>query len=176
MATFSQVRQKISQLSSRMQQATPTIIAETAVEYFKESFTIKGWNGTPWPQAKEPPTNGSLMVRSAALVSSIRPRVVTAKEVIISAGSPRVPYAKIHNQGGTIKQVPTAKQRRFFWAMEYKNNPNAKDDTPRELGRWGKMAQAKELSITIPQRKFAGHSPELNRRIIARLKPLLKYQ
>lgn len=172
MATFDQVRKKIAQLSENVRKAAPTIIAETATEYYKERFSVKNWNGNAWPEAKNPPNHGTLMVRSGALVSSIRPSVVNDNVVIISAGNARVPYARIHNEGGVIKQIPTPKQRRFFWAMEYKENPVAEGES-RQLSHWGAMAMAKELTITIPKRQFMGHSSELNKRILERFKPLL---
>lgn len=180
MATFDQVRKKIAQLPENIKKHAPNIIAETATEYFKERFAVKAWEGVGWDQAKNPPDHGTLMVRSGALVSTIRPSQVTDNIVVISAGSARVPYPRIHNEGGTITQIPTPKQRKFFWAMEYKNKSETKtaqvedsSDTNKKLGQWGAMAIAKQLTINIPKRQFMGHSPELNKRILERLKPLL---
>lgn len=37
------------------------IVAETATEYFKESFTRKGFDGQNWQPAKVPKTTGSYL-------------------------------------------------------------------------------------------------------------------
>lgn len=178
MATFEEVRQKIDRMTANIKRAAPQIIAETATEYYKERFRKKDWEGVAWPKVKQPNPHGSLMVRSGALLSTVRPTLVTSREVRIGAGSPRVPYAKIHNEGGTITQTPTAKQRRFFWAMEHKDNPDTWDANGKldisKTGKWGNMARAKQLNITIPQRRFMGHSPRLNDKILARLNGLAK--
>lgn len=170
MATFTEVRKKIISLPEKLNKYAPDIIAETATEYYRDSFRQKGWDGEPWPAAKNPPSRGSLMVRSGELQASIRPSLVTPRELRISGGSPSVPYAKTHNQGAIITQTPTDKQRRFFWAMEYA----AGGGQGGELGRWGRMAVAKQIKIDIPRRKFMGASPRLNKVIIDRLKLLLK--
>lgn len=171
MATFDQVRQKIRQLPDTVRRHAPNIVAETATEYFRNSFRDKGWDGTPWQAAKRDPGRGSLMVRSGALQASIRPSLVSPAQVRISGGSPTVPYAKIHNEGGTITQTPTAKQRRFLWAMERQSNAGGG-----ELGAYGRSAIAKQLHIKIPKRQFMGHSPILNKKIIERLTLLIKSQ
>lgn len=170
MGDFETLRKKIAAASERIRQDGTRIMAETATEFYKQRFTTKEWEGVSWAAAKNPPQRGSLLVRSGALVSTIRPARVTPSEATIRAGSPRVPYARIHNEGGTIEQKPTPKQRRFFWAKAY-----AADETTdgSGLGRWGRAAVAKQLHITIPQRKFIGKSVALNRRIVERLRALI---
>lgn len=55
-----------------------------------------------------------------------------------------VPYARIHEYGGTFQQSVTPKQRAYFFS-QYKR-------TGQE--RWLGMALSKTLSITIPARPF----------------------
>lgn len=170
MGDFETLRKKIAASSERFRQNGTRVIAETATEFYKQRFTTKEWEGLSWKAAKNPPQRGSLMVRSGALVSTIRPARVTPSEATIRAGSPRVPYARIHNEGGTIEQKPTPKQRRFFWAKVHAEGETADGNG---LGRWGRTAVAKQLHITIPQRKFIGKSIALNRRIVERLRALI---
>lgn len=162
MSTFEDVLAKIDELAANIREQAPQIVAETATSYYKERFTEKSWDGEPWTPAKHPPGRGSLMVRSGALMRSIRPTLVSATEVRIGAGNDRVPYARIHNEGGVIRQVPTAKQRRFFWAMERSEKKGAED-----TGAWAKMARSETLNIPIPRRQFMGHSPVLNDRLVS---------
>ena len=91
--------------------AAPTIIAETSTEDFRRSFTTKSYDGKKWLdyQSRPKPVIGSLLVRSSRLVNSIRPAIVSDTLVRISAGSSRVPYAKVHNEGGTIRKKVTVR-------------------------------------------------------------------
>ena len=168
MGDFKTLRRKIAACSERVRLNGTRIIAETATEYYKQRFTTKEWEGVPWPEAKNPPSRGSLMVRSGALVSTIRPARVTPAEATIRAGNPKVPYARIHNEGGTIRQKPTPKQRRFLWAKAYAAGGGGQPDA-----KWSRAAVAKELNIPIPKRQFIGRSLELNRRIVSRLRALI---
>ena len=167
MATFEEIRQKIDRMAANIKQAAPQVIAETATEYYKERFRKKDWDGVPWPEAKRPGSGGSLM-------NTIRPTLVSSREVRIGAGSPRVQYARIHNEGGMIIQIPTVRQRRFFWAMEHKENPSGKSPDISKTGKWAAMARAKKLTIKIPKRQYMGYSPILNDKIIVRLNSLVK--
>lgn len=59
-----------------------------------------------------------------------------------------VPYARIHEYGGTILIPVTSRMRRFFWAM----HRETKED------RWKGMALSKKnlFSVRIPKRPYAG--------------------
>jgi phage gpG-like protein len=139
--------------------ATSGIIAETAVEYFKERFIHKNWEGVPWTpykNQKRQPSKGSLMMRTNNLFSSIRPSMVTAERVVISGGGPKVPYARIHNEGGRVRGIQ--------YVRPY-THPNL-------LGKGRKQVQghARKVDFTMPRRQFMGNSVALNERILERLK------
>lgn len=55
-----------------------------------------------------------------------------------------VPYARIHEEGGTYTQTVTPKQRAFFWA-QYKRTGQDK---------FVAMALSKTLTVTMPARPF----------------------
>jgi|WetSurMetagenome_2_1015567.scaffolds.fasta_scaffold00003_164 hypothetical protein len=147
----------------------PNIIAEKATQFFQERFSTKEWDGVPWPEVKTPVTRGTLMVRSGALVNSIKPKTVTSEKVVISAGSDKVPYAKPHNEGGTIEVPVTAKMRKFAWAMHLSQQIEGEDekDTP-----WKGLALTKKekLQIKMPERRFMGPSAKLNEILIEAFK------
>ena len=46
------------------------IVAETATEYYKESFSKKEFNGNPWKEAKVPKRTGSLLIASGLSYTS----------------------------------------------------------------------------------------------------------
>lgn len=96
-------KEKLDKLQVDMQQVAD-IAAVTGVSYFKSSFRTKGFDGNPWPKAKESKSKkakrGSLMVKSAALMNSVRTAEATKEKVVWAAGNDKVPYAQVHNEGG----------------------------------------------------------------------------
>lgn len=166
MATFEEVKKRIAAQNAAILKTAPHIIAETATEYYKERFSTKEWAGNPWAPTKEHNPRGSLMVRSGALVSSIRPSVVSEKEVRISAGGPKVPYAKIHNEGGVINHpggtaytmIKKGEVLMPVWVSAKKARESKK-----------KYPVTKPHEIPMPQRQFMGNSPRLNKVIIDRI-------
>ena len=133
---------------------TAEIVAETATEYFKETFRKKAFDGNPWAPAKTAKKRGSLLIDSGALLNSIRPIVITKDRVVIAAGNQKVTYAKVHNEGydGEV-QVPAHTRR------TKKGSTNVK---------------AHSRMVHIIQRQFMGDSEELNDRIKGRIVDYIK--
>ena len=139
-------------------------------EEFDRNFERKSFFGVPWAPTKRSITRGSLMLRTGALRQSIAGRVSSTGIVFTSS----LPYAAIHNEGGTLTVTPAMK--RFFWAMYYKASgavPKKKDGTSSkgkkaealntEAAYYKNMALMKVGSkITIPQRQFLGHHPQID--------------
>lgn len=150
----------------------PAIISKTSVEYFKESFRAKSFDGKPWPSLSKryKPKRGSMMVRSSKLMNSIRDTETTATKVVISAGNSRVPYAKIHNEGGVIQKA--ARSETF---VRNRYTRGAKSKAFGGLGLYKKGTKAgqgltfKAHQINMPKRQFMGYAFELNERIIRRI-------
>lgn len=131
------------------------MLADLKVELkdeFDQNFSRRGFfEPNTWARRRIDGAPSTLQ-QSGKLRKSIRGRV-SGYSVIFSSSEP---YAAIHNQGGKI-QV-TAKMRKFFWAMYYKN------------GKHGQKAEAfralalKPIGshIVIPQRQFIGKSPRVD--------------
>ncbi len=100
MATFADLEDFLDQLPNEVMDDAAEVVAETAVSYFKDSFTRKGFDGNPWKE-ENPKPRGSLMVESGNLMNSITPKEITRERVVISAGNDKVNYAKPHNEGFT---------------------------------------------------------------------------
>ncbi|MGV4506727.1 phage virion morphogenesis protein, partial [Ornithobacterium rhinotracheale] len=82
---------------------------DRALRFSKERFRQKNWVDTT-PQKWKPRQrrdSGSLLVRSVRLKRSIRVLSKTATSVTIGTD---VPYARIHNEGGTIREKVFVKQ------------------------------------------------------------------
>ena len=108
-----ELAQKIKQV---MENKLPDLVAEEAVEYSRTRFSEKAFDGKPWKPVspKYKPRRGTLMVRSGALLNSIRISQVTPNKVVISAGNSKVPYARVHNEGFTGSVVVPAHDRRMM--------------------------------------------------------------
>jgi phage gpG-like protein len=161
MATFKDIDDFFNKLSNEfMAKQVPDVISREAIKYFQERFTTKEWDGTPWPETKTPVKRGTLMVRSGALVNSIKEKSKSPEKVVISAGSDKVNYARAHNEGETIMVPVTPKMRKFAWAMHYQEAGGDKKANT----RWKGLAMTKKESLTIklPMRRFMGTSPILN--------------
>lgn len=91
-----------------------------------------------------------------------------------------VPYARLHNEGGTVAVRVTPKMRKFAWAMFYKEMgikpgqkkaKRGKKAKPKPIteqaGQWRALAltRKKGLIIRIPQRRFMGNSVVLQSKI-----------
>ena len=74
-------------------------------------------------------------------------------------------YAAIHNEGGTLKVSVSDKMRKFAWAMWYKT----KHDSWKGLA----LTKKKNITMTIPQRKFMGHSRALDKEAIREINFIL---
>jgi len=56
--TVDELNQYFEGLEEELKDGIPDIIAETATEYYKESFTLKEYDGNPWEPLKHPKKKG----------------------------------------------------------------------------------------------------------------------
>lgn len=125
------------------------IVAETATEYYKETFRKKAFDGNPWAPARVPKRTGSLLIDSGAMLNSIRPSEISARKVVISAGNDKVPYARVHNEGYS--------------------GPVTVPELTRHTRRGDMKVRQHVRNVNIPQRQFLGESAELNEKIHDRI-------
>ncbi len=146
----------------RMEVGLPNIVAETASEFFKERFNTEEWDKKPWPAldpnyaSKKTRGAGRILYRAGLLQASIRPSQVTAGRVVISAGNSKVPYARVHNEGLTIKGVAKV--------QAYTNRNFMGKGEPKKI-----KAHTRNYHIQFKRRQFMGHSKYLNQAIIKKL-------
>ncbi len=150
MATFDDLERFLDQLPDKVMDDTSEIVAETAVEYFKGTFTKKAFDGNPWKDGK-PKDSGSLLVEGGNLMNSITPSEITRERVVISAGNDKVNYAKAHNEG---------------YKGEVTINPFTRKN--------GQKVRQHTRKMNIPQRQFMGKATELATTIKQRLNDFLK--
>ena len=147
-------------IPEKINEVAPTIVAETAVEYYKQRFEEKAFDGKEWDKGK-PKKRGSLLVESGNLMNSIRPAEVGPERVVISAGNAHVPYAKVHNEGFDGEVTVKSHIRR------------KKGSTPRKnknvLYGGDALVTEHKRNMHVVKRQFLGESKELADRIKTRL-------
>jgi len=164
---------KKKELQTYLAKDFPRLVANDALQTFDDSWDKQGFTdekGTfkKWEDRKDPidpeekkPNRGILIGKGSGILRrSLEVKSATAKRIVI--GTP-IKYAQIHNEGGTIVQTPTFKQRMFF------SHKGDASKTTKAANTWAKMSLAKKLTIPIPKRQFMGNSKPLIDKIRTRL-------
>lgn len=152
----------------KLKKKLPRVVGQVAVNFSKDNFRRQGFlNGgavQKWKNRKYGSSSRAILTgkRGGNLRRSIG--VISANANSITIGTRGVKYGQIHNEGGTIRQTVTAKQRRFFWA-KYKATGNE---------MYKRMAMSSKLEIRIPQRQFMGNSTDLDKDISDTIEEQLK--
>jgi phage gpG-like protein len=124
---------------------------------FDRNFERKAFFTTGWQPAIRNPI-GSLLMRTGALRSSLR-SVIVGNSAIKWESS--LPYADIHNSGGTVTVTP--KMKGFFWYRFRVATGGNNKNLNAEALFWKAMAlKPVGSAITIPQRQFIGDHPAVH--------------
>jgi phage gpG-like protein len=146
------------------------VAIELADEYDR-NFERQAFFDQPWPARKLNPGDNTLNVHGGAgLRGSIQASHGGGKIIFTSS----LPYASIHNQGGTI--VVTAAMKKYFWAMHLKASNasniytvksrkkvnNRRTRTLSAAADYYKALALKKVgsTLTIPRRQFIGQHPQ----------------
>ena len=147
-ATIDRNRAALNNLVARKM---PILAGNIAKRHIEADFRAGGYtnNGRkPWKPTRRQQYGtgasaayGPLLSGSNTLASSIQYVPQQASVTIFT----RVPYAGIHNWGGTTHPTVTPKMRRYAWAMHYKESGGVKGaDT-----MWKRMALTKRQSSRL---------------------------
>ena len=126
---------------------------------FDRNFEREAFFNERWARRKyNDDESRGVLIRTGALRRSIKTET-TAHSVVFSSD---LPYAAIHNEGGTI--TVTRRMKGYFWYM-YRLLTNNYQREPTEEARFCKAMALKRVGskITIPQRQFIGMHPEVER-------------
>jgi phage gpG-like protein len=142
------------------------------LDEFDMNFRRKAFFDRPWPETKYRVRRGSLMMRSGALRRSVRAQVVNTTIPFTSS----LPYASIHNEGGSI--TVTRRMQKYFWAMYYETagrltysvrqravaNSASNRMISDEASYWKAMALKPVGSrLKVPERRFIGAHPQVDK-------------
>lgn len=177
------------QVEAAMRDEIPRKAAVVAKNHFMKNFDESGfvdgglrpWKKTRRQEAGDP--RKPLTSNRNHLMNSIDVVGAPGQVTVVNP----VPYARIHNEGGTIHSQPTVtpKLRKMAWAKAYSIAGVSKGgklpkDLPEEARKWRALALTKKeklnIKIKIPRRQFIGESKELrvkiNKIIIDKLKEI----
>lgn len=158
-----QINNWFANFDKRFHSAVPTIVSDTAIEFFKDRFhpSNMDWDGVKW-QALSPKTikrkvnKGRILYEKSNLLDSITEKQKTMNRVVISAGNITAPYARIHNEGLRVRGY------RYVKPFHNKNF----------MGTGSRVqikGHTRKVDYKMPKRQFMGHSPYLNRILIDNL-------
>lgn len=165
------LRAHASELQNLVNRVLPIKFGRMGKDHFQNNFRVGGFvddTTEPWQPAKrqgDPSLGaegkyGPLLSKQNHLMSSVNYRTGNAEVTIYND----VPYADIHNSGGTTHPRVTRKMRRYAWAMFFRNGGKNGGEA---ADRWKALALTRKetLTVRIPQRRFLAESKQLNRKM-----------
>lgn len=180
MIHLSSNRVSLDNLKAKAQQAIkrlPTLLGAEAVRFTKENFRMGGFMDgglQAWPARKNDPDPGRGILigkQSGHLFKDIRVLGKTDNSVTVGT---TLPYARIHNEGGTIQHPGGTAFFPKAGKIVYVSNRVAGNLAT--AGR--KLPRTRPHIIRIPQRKFLGTSKtlgeSLSKIVAAELKDIKK--
>lgn len=137
----------------------PAVIGTEVINSAIDNFKSESYFDEKWKPRKDKKNTRKLLVKTGTLQRS--PRIVRSQPGLVIVGSD-VPYAEIHNNGGTINR---AARSETFVRNRYKTGRLGKMfggmGAFRKGTTAGKGQTYKAYSITMPMRKFLGSHPKL---------------
>lgn len=172
---------------SKFRRDAPRVAGNIARDFFKQSFRRQGFiednSVQKWPNRKgqQDKKKRAVLVKTGRLRRSIR--IVRIGEGYVTVGTSGVPYAQIHNEGGTTHPTVTPRMRKYAYYRYMQAGGSGsltKGGKKRAMTSaaqfWLNLARTKKstLTVTIPKRQFMGNSNFLNKRIIMNLEYRLR--
>lgn len=143
------------------------IVGTEGVNHFRQSFfdegfmdaTIDKWLPRSKKYGNDTKDGKAILTQTGDLGDSIQYQKTASGVEIFSD----LPYAAIHNEGGTIKITVTPKLRKFAWAMWFESG--------KTNNMWRGLALTKntEILVKVPKRQFVGDSEELDRKVMEKI-------
>lgn len=168
------LNKRLNDMAKALATTFPKRAAADAVSFYRDSFRNQGFTDSTlvkWKKVDGKPAGRVLRGKTGLLFLSIRPLKADYKGVTIVAGGPHVPYAKIHNEGGTISGSQSVR-------AHTRKAHKARTKNGRRISRKESTVSAftRTVNTTIPPRPFIGPSQQLRRVIQATaIKTLLPY-
>ena len=158
---------RLLRLRASLQKTIPRRIGQDAENHFRDSFKRGGFTDrtlVKWPPRKAQPTDRrgkpvkhTVLFQTGILRNSVRLVRADWNSILIVAGGPHAPYARIHNEGGTISKSTSvrAHTRRAHSARVRGKVIARSAATVHTFNR--------SINTKIPKRQFMGRSQVLDR-------------
>lgn len=160
-----EMERQLQAMMNYIENDVPLVIGVEAVKHFKNNFQEEGFDGKKWASRKTKrsgSTDGQkILSKSGDLAESIDYKIDGDDVVIYSD----LPYAQIHNEGGTINMPAKEKvvAHKVHTRGKHKGKTLfAKND---KNATFGQKATVGAHVIKIPQRQFIGSSKPLLEKI-----------
>ena len=172
----------LAEISQKLASTKQELLIQLSVQaqnYFAKSFKNQGFDGNQWEEVKRRkpeenaykyPKGKGLQRRTQPILTgagykqrggALRKAVATMSTTAIFRGNQVVmnvnlPYAKIHNEGGTINKSATTRSQNF------KINKNGKSRFATKIrANFQQDVNVGAHTINIPKRQFIGQTSEL---------------
>lgn len=167
-------RQKMKTNIEKILRAILSDIRVDLMDEFDRNFERESFFSEKWKRRRSPlRPGGHTLIDTGTLRRSLSSRS-DGNSITFSS---TLPYAAIHNEGGTIKV--TSRMKRYFWHKYYeavgsfgrrKNGERRNDKRTQRLGSEAEFWKAMALmpvgkELTIPKRQFLGMAPEVERAV-----------
>lgn len=167
MADLGQFEVYLKELERKLE-SLPELAAVLAADLFDRNFETQSFFGQAWAPSKyvereniKAGKNRNILQKTGALRKSIYYDIDKSSITFYS----NVPYAQIHNEGGTIKHPGgTAFYKKGNAVVWVSNSDAAGKDFPR----------TKAHDIAIPERRFIGDHEQLDNELAKLIDELLK--
>jgi phage gpG-like protein len=150
-------------------------VSRVALKFFRERFRRSAWyddRNKPWQKTadmtgEKVKRKRGILIKSGALLRSIR--VTQARANILTIATDR-PYAKIHNEGGSIRKKVSIRRHTRRRVVKKKVTIMGDDGKKKRKTQNSEMfsevsEHSRQMNLTIPERRFIGNSTFLNRYI-----------
>lgn len=187
MKKISELQKDLQKISNRFHQLhadAPRVIGVEGVKHTQENFRNQSFDGQKWEGRKRETakSKGKKVLSDTTMLKKSIEYDAGAGIVQWGVSLKTVPYAQIHNEGGSIRI--TDKMRKYFWARHYElkkklgskkvGTQNKRAWAMAEEGLfWRNMAMAKG-PLKIPKRQYIGMTNMLSMKIRKRLDSLIR--
>lgn len=160
---------RLLKLRSDLATKLPKKLGQAAETHFRNSFKRQGFTDkalVKWPARAKPPMTRrgkakphTILYNHGLLRNSVRLVRHTWNDIQVVAGGQHVPYARIHNEGGTITKTVSVRafDRRAHMAKTKAGMRMRKEAKVRAFTR--------RMNTVIPKRQFMGDSYVLRQKM-----------
>ena len=157
---------RILKLRASFAKTIPRRIGQDAENHFRDSFKYGGFTDrtlVKWPPRKAAPTNKrgkvvkhTVLFQTGILRNSVRLVRADWNDIQVIAGGSHAPYARIHNEGGTISKSANV---RAHGRREHKARMKNGKVVQRKAATVAPYTRT--MNTVIPKRQFMGESQVL---------------